>query len=344
MKRYLLVGLIFIFVSAVKADTTKVLFAGNSYTYVNNLPLLFKNLSNSMGRIVYTDMNAPGGYTLEQHLTNSETMNKISRGGWNYVVLQEQSQMPVIEYYRYTSTYPSARKLDSIIRSYNCSTVFFMTWGRRYGGIQCINTYCSPAFVNFSHMQDSLSASYNMIANELSDAVCPVGNGFRLSVQSDSSVVLWDSDNSHPSLEGSYLAACIFYRKIFNASPVGASFTAGLSPSIALYLQTIAANTVLSVTNGNDPECAFEYSVEKCYPNPFNSSAVITFNINKPLQLKISVYNIQGKFIENVYKGRIQKGSHNIIWTPQNNLPSGIYFVTTEAENFRVTKRLVYLK
>lgn len=344
MKKLFYVGLFFIFVSVVNADTTKVLFAGNSYTYANDLPLLLKNLSSSMGRIVYTDMSAPGGYTFEQHLTNAETISKISRGGWNYVVLQEQSQMPVIEHYRYSSTYPSARKLDSIIKSFNCNTMFFMTWGRRYGGIQCINTYCSPDFINFSHMQDSLSSSYNMIANELNDAVCPVGNGFRLSVQTDSSIVLWDADNSHPSLEGSYLAACMFYRKIFNASPVGAQFTAGLSPSTALHLQTIANNTLLSISGSNVTESAFKFSIEKYYPNPFNSSASITFRINKPVEIKLSVYNIQGKFIQKVYKGKIYAGTHNIFWKPEGDLPSGIYYLTAEAENFRVTKRLVYLK
>ena len=299
MKKLLWIIILVLICSELKADTTKVLFIGNSYTYVNDLPLMFKNLSSSLGKNVYTDMSAPGGYSFGQHLSNTETLNKISRGGWNYVVLQEQSQMPVIEYYRYSSTYPSARKLDSIIKSYNCNTMFFMTWGRRYGGIQCINTYCSPDFVNFSHMQDSLSSSYNMIANELNDAVCPVGNGFRLSVQTDSSVVLWDADYSHPSLEGSYLAACLFYRKVFNSSPVGSLYTAGLPASTALYLQTIASNTTLNIVNTNS-EKVFDFNLEQNYPNPFNSSTMFRFKVSTPANINLSVYNVQGKLIEKI--------------------------------------------
>lgn len=326
------------------ADTTKVLFIGNSYTYVNDLPAMFKNLSSSLGKEVYTDMSAPGGYSFEQHLTNTTTMNKISAGGWNYVVLQEQSQMPVIEYYRYTSTYPAARKLDSIIKSYNCYTMFFMTWGRRYGGVQCINSYCSPAFVNFYHMQDSLSSSYNMIANELGDAVCPVGNGFRVSLQSDSSVVLWDADYSHPSLEGSYLAACLFYRKIFNSSPVGSLYTSGLPYSTALYLQAVANGTISSIGNSGTSNVPENFKIEKCYPNPFNSSSLISFKINKPVYLKLCVYNIQGRLIENLFSGKIQEGVHNIMWKPEPYLTSGVYYLSMQTENFIKTKRLVYLK
>ena len=223
-KVYIYILLILIFPTLLFADTTRVLFVGNSYTYVNDLPGIFKGLSNSLGRSVYTDMSAPGGYSLEQHLTNTETLLKISAGNWNYVVLQEQSQMPTIEYYRYFSTYPSARKLDSIIRSYGSNTLFFMTWGRRYGGIQCIDTSCSPPFINFSHMQDSLSAAYFMIANELNASVCQAGNVWRQSVNTDSTVVLWDADLSHPSPAGTYLTACAFYSKIFHTSSTGANY------------------------------------------------------------------------------------------------------------------------
>ncbi len=91
MKKLLWIIILILICSELKADTTKVLFVGNSYTYVNDLPLMFKNLSASLGKNVYTDMSAPGGYSFGQHLSNTETLNKISRGGWNYVVLRTKS-------------------------------------------------------------------------------------------------------------------------------------------------------------------------------------------------------------------------------------------------------------
>lgn len=325
------------------ADSTKVLFIGNSYTYVNDLPVMFANISSSLGKAVYTDMSAPGGYSYEQHLTNTETLQKISKGNWTYVVLQEQSQMPVIEYFRNYSTYPSARKLDSIIKSYNSSTMFFMTWGRRYGGIQCIDTSCSPPFVNFSHMQDSLSAAYLRIANELGDAVCRAGNVWRQSVSTDSTVVLWDSDFSHPSLAGTYLTACAFYAKIFNSSCIGSSYSGGLPPSTALYLQTIASNYVLNV-NVSEKEQIPDFIVNENYPNPFNSSTVISFEVNSRSKIDINIYDSEGRLKERLSSGIMNPGKHRIFWKANSNLPSGIYYLTLNNDRFLKTRKLVYLK
>ena len=325
------------------ADTTRVLFIGNSYTYVNDLPLMFANISSSLGKAVYTEMSAPGGYSFELHLANSETLQKISKGNWNFVVMQEQSQMPVIDYFRNNSTYPSARKLDSLIRSYNSNTMFFMTWGRRYGGIQCIDTSCSPPFINYSHMQDSLSAAYLRIANELGDAVCRAGNVWRQSVNTDSTVVLWDSDLSHPSLAGTYLTACAFYSRIFNSSCTGASYYGGLPPSTAQYLQTIASNYILNAgENRKEQETGF--TLYENYPNPFNGMTVINFEVNIRTNVEISIYNSEGRLAEKLYSGMMNPGKHKIPWKANSKLSSGIYYIMLSGGNHIKTGKLVYLK
>ncbi|MCX6158620.1 MAG: T9SS type A sorting domain-containing protein [Ignavibacteriae bacterium] len=344
MKRVLAyIFLMFLLPALLFADTTRVLFVGNSYTYANDLPSMFKNLSSSLGRVVYTEMSAPGGYSFEQHLTDAETQLKISKGNWNFVVLQEQSQMPVIDFYRYYSTYPSARKLDSIIKSYNSNTMFFMTWGRRYGGIQCIDTSCSPPFGNFSHMQDSLSSAYLRIANELSAQVCQAGNVWKQSVNTDSSTVLWDTDFSHPSPAGSYLTACAFYTKIFNSSCIGSDYTAGLPSSTALYLQTIASNYVLKIT-GEGIIIPPEFILHKNYPNPFNSSTVIDYEVNKRTELDIDIYDAEGRLVERLFKGVVNQGRHRITWNAKSGLPSGIYFITLKNNVQIKTGKLIYLK
>jgi len=335
--------LIFLLPVLLFADTTRVLFVGNSYTYVNDLPVMFKNLSTSLGKTVYTDMSAPGGYSLEQHLTNPETLLKISAGNWNYVILQEQSQMPTIEYYKYFSTYPSARKLDSLIKSYNSSTMFFMTWGRRYGGIQCIDTSCSPSFVNFSHMQDTLSAAYIAIANELNASICQAGNVWRQSVNTDSSVVLWDSDFSHPSVAGTYLTACAFYSKVFHTSSIGANYYGGLPPVTALYLQTIASNYVMNVAHEEQMEST-DFVLHQNYPNPFNSTTVINFEVNSRTRIDIIVYDTEGRLVENIYSGIANQGVNRINWTAKSNLPSGVYFISIISNSQKKTGKIIYLK
>jgi len=136
---------------------------------------------------------------------------------------QEQSQVPTIPYYRENSMYPSARFLDSLISQNEAQTLFFLTWGRRHGGQQMINGYVSYPFVDFFQMQDTLNIAYLGIAQELNAAVAPVGMAWAQAVTLNPQAELWQEDNSHPTLQGSYLTACVFYATLFNSSPVGYS-------------------------------------------------------------------------------------------------------------------------
>lgn len=77
----------------------KIIFIGNSYTYRNNLPSLLTQLAASTGKpkTLETQMVAVGGATLQSHWENSQTLEVVRQGSWNYVVLQEQSMLPIIE-------------------------------------------------------------------------------------------------------------------------------------------------------------------------------------------------------------------------------------------------------
>src|SRR5208283_2849446 len=75
---------------------TRVLFIGNSYTYVNDLPTTFMNLARAGGHKIEVGMSAQGGWMLADHVKSSDTIAKISSEKWNFVVLQEQSEVPSI--------------------------------------------------------------------------------------------------------------------------------------------------------------------------------------------------------------------------------------------------------
>lgn len=341
MKRLLLI-LIF-FTSSVFADSTNVLFIGNSYTYVNDLPALFKNLAATGGKNVHAEMEAPGGYMLVNHLNRISSIDAIKRGIWDYVVLQEQSQTPVIEYLRYNSMYPSARKLDSIIKQYNpgAVTVFYMTWGRKNGGQQCIDTSCSPVFTNFFHMQDSLKSSYTKISNTLGALLSPAGEAWRTARIIRPGVNLWDMDESHPTLDGSYLTACVFFAKIFNQSPVGLFYNGGLPDTLALFYQqcawqTVGINSVTSSLPG-------KFELFQNYPNPFNGSTIIKFSIPKTSFVSLKIYNILGKEITTLINENLSSGIYSVPFS-NHNIPSGIYFYKITSESFTKTKKLIILK
>jgi hypothetical protein len=228
-------------------DSLRVLFIGNSHTYVNDLPGLFLGLSEAGGRPVRTDTSAFGGYSLEDHTNTQATLDKIAQDSWDFVPLQEQSVIPTIHYWRYNSMYPAARLLDSLIRLQGAQTVCYMTWGWKYGGQQSYGDSWSPDFRDYFEMQESVRVAYQEIAAELSAAMSPVGMAFARARHIDSLVDLWQVDSCHATLEGTYLGACVFYAVLYGANPVGLEFYGGLSPEDARFCQDVAWQTVSGV-------------------------------------------------------------------------------------------------
>jgi len=217
---------------------TRVLFIGNSYTSVNDLPATFTALAQSGGHNVQARAADEGGWTLADHVNASETSNLLSLGKWDYVVLQEQSQIPSVEQDRTQLMYPAARTLVQQVRAIDAQPIFYLTWAHRDG-------WPEAGLTTYEAMQAQIDAGYLEIARELNVPVAPAGAAWQAAIQQYPRLSLWQSDNSHPTGQGTYLAACVFYAAIFRQSPVGLSYTAGLSADVAHELQSVAADTVL---------------------------------------------------------------------------------------------------
>ncbi len=248
IRKTLLLSLVLLAASPLFSQQVNVLFLGNSYVAVNNLPATISSLLEGSDKKMYYDSNTPGGCTLDMHSTSEASLEKIRLGGWDYVVLQEQSQMPTIDYYRYALMYPAVERLRDSIMKYNpCATVLmYMTWGRRYGGQQCedygAGTYCSAEFRDFDHMQDSLTSAYCEIGNRIGGAVAPVGEAWRQCLR-NTDIVLHASDNSHPNVKGTYLIACVFYGMLWNEVPSQLP-PLSIDSTEAVVLQDIAGDVV----------------------------------------------------------------------------------------------------
>jgi hypothetical protein len=81
-------------------STQHILFIGNSYTSVNDLPGTFVRLACSDGHKVETAMSAEGGWKLADHAASSKTLDLIKRQKWDWVILQEQSEIPAVNDWR----------------------------------------------------------------------------------------------------------------------------------------------------------------------------------------------------------------------------------------------------
>jgi len=267
MKFKIVVSFLFLgFLSLAQTSTKKVLFLGNSYTSVNNLPQMIKDVALSVNDTVVFDVNAPGGYTFQGHSTNTVSLNKIMAGIWDYVVLQEQSQMPSFPDQQVaTDVFPYARALDSVITQYNiCSeTIFYMTWGRKNGDAS--NCSFWPPVCTYNGMDSLLNLRYQMMAEQNTAIVSPVGEVWNYVRTNHPEIELYSSDESHPSVAGTYLAACTFYSTIFRKDPTLINFFSTLSTVDAIKIQNAVKLKVYdSLMNWNiglyDLNADFSYS------------------------------------------------------------------------------------
>jgi len=217
----------------------RVLFIGNSYTSVNVLPGMVAALAKAGGHPIQTGMAAPGGWTLAEHLNSTQTLDLLQSSKWNFVVLKEQSQIPAGEQSRSQEMYPAVRALVQKIRQTGAQPIFFLTWAHKDGWPE----YGLP---DYESMQLQINQGYMTIANELKAPVAPVGYAWLTTWLQDPRMDLWQADGSHPTEKGTYLAACGFYAVIFRQSAENNSYHAHLPAATVRYLQSVAADTVLS--------------------------------------------------------------------------------------------------
>ncbi|MEX0867858.1 MAG: DUF4886 domain-containing protein [Pirellulales bacterium] len=180
----------------------EVLFVGNSYTSFNDLPQMLTALAKAGGKRLRADRSVAGGFTLQKHWEGQRAARQIAGRRWDYVVLQEQSQLPVVAP---AVMFEYAKKFDAAIDERGAKTIFFLTWAR----------------ANAPDMQAGLNQSYFAIAKECEAEVAPVGLAWQQALTMDNPPKLHQADNSHPTPAGTYLAACVFYGTIFGESPEG---------------------------------------------------------------------------------------------------------------------------
>src|SRR5262249_4827601 len=108
----------------------KILFIGNSYTGVNDLPGMLLQLSKDANATpaLIVDQQVQGGFKLHQQWDDGTALQKIQSNDWDFVVLQEQSQWPVYNTQDF-KTY--ARKFEQEIKAQRGITIFFLTWERK---------------------------------------------------------------------------------------------------------------------------------------------------------------------------------------------------------------------
>ncbi|VAX17612.1 hypothetical protein MNBD_IGNAVI01-2034 [hydrothermal vent metagenome] len=86
------------------------------------------------------------------------------------------------------------------------------------------------------------------------------------------------------------------------------------------------------------------YALFQNYPNPFNPSTIISYSLPERSNVSITIYDILGNKITDLFKGTKQAGVHEVEFVPDNNLSSGIYFYKISTPKFKAVNKMLLLK
>jgi hypothetical protein len=221
-------------------DGTRVLFIGNSLTYVNDVPGILQALADSAGgeRLAVASRALPN-YALIDHWIEGVAQRDIASGGWAWVVMQQGWTPAGI--YRDTLRL-ATRNFGVEIAKVGATPALYQTW---------------PP----SNQQNQFAASiesYELAAADVGGVVFPVARAWLATWRRDPSVELY-SDGLHASIAGSYLAALVMYARIFERTPVGlpatvrtrAGATIRIPAALARTLQEAAAEVTMKGAGGD---------------------------------------------------------------------------------------------
>lgn len=184
-------------------DGRPILFIGNSYTYVNDLPGIVQALADSAGgEHLAVETVAEPDYALVDHLAVGTAQREIARTRWAFVVLQQGPSS--VEVNRDTLRL-AAKAFAPLIVAAGGKPALFSAWP------------ASDRRVDFPRAIDS----YKIAAADVGGVFLPVASAWLAAWQLDSTVALYDADGLHASAIGSYLSALVIYGRLANHATVG---------------------------------------------------------------------------------------------------------------------------
>jgi len=184
------------------SSPTRLLFIGNSFTARNDLPGLLKQLAAARGISLEHRLISAGGASLRMHWNKGDARRAIEESAYNYVILQEQS---TLGFKNPARMHENVRLFEEAIKASGAKMVLYMTWARK----------------NAPETQQAIADAYATIGKELGPIVVPVGLAWQEFMRRHDRPELHDKDLSHPTLAGTYLAACVFLVTLFGEDPSG---------------------------------------------------------------------------------------------------------------------------
>ena len=224
---------------------TSILFIGNSYTFMNDMPDIFAAIAKSGGYNLHATTQAKPGYSLKEHAEDPQTREALQNKNWDYIILQEKSSLPFLDP---EGTTDGISQVMEITAAQDAKLILFLPWAYQSG-------FPEAGLEDYQAMQSKTGEVYLELGREFGILVAPVGFAWQSALEQDPALELWSIDGSHPSLLGSYLAANTFYALIFQERPpeIHNPETDPANIEVLQMLGEIAAETVLETPGRWNP-------------------------------------------------------------------------------------------
>ena len=209
------------------ARPKEVLFIGNSLTYYHDMPLMLQEMLNEKDIKINIHQSTFPGVSLSDHLAKPQTLEKLRSQNWDFVILQEATVRVLIPEVRVFNFVPAILKLDSLVKLKKGQTILYQCYPISiYPKKYCYPSflikpeipetkYCSDSISNSSEEFEIIQESFNEVSQTIQCKVAPIGLYFELCKKKYPELSLFESTkDTHPSILGSYLIACVFFKTL----------------------------------------------------------------------------------------------------------------------------------
>lgn len=179
----------------------RVLFVGNSHTYVNDLPKMLQRLARLAGdTALRTASIAYPNYALEDHFATQEAPQALEQSDWEFVVMQQgtsaadESQVHLAFW---------ADQFEPLVRGAGAEPVMYQIW----------------PLASQRYLADAALQSYHNATVEVLGILAPAGDAFTAALDENFGVGVYANDGLHASPRGTYLAALVLLSRLTDVAP-----------------------------------------------------------------------------------------------------------------------------
>lgn len=179
----------------------RILFIGNSHTFMNDMPALVRDMTESVtGEKCETVMLAYGGRSLKWHMSEEyfAVRFNILHGGYDFCVMQEVAHPMTDE----EETYGNIRRISGLCRTAGTVPVIFETWAEKA----------------IPEHQAEMTRRYRGISEETGAVLAPVGEAWEKAEKFPEIELYW-KDGEHASPEGDFLTALVITKAVTGMIP-----------------------------------------------------------------------------------------------------------------------------